>query len=172
MSLTRRRSVARGAVAAALGLAAGAPWLVVGAGAAAATPGSASLGGHCTTMAGAGSAQCRRSPAPATPMSGPRAVAARDPSQAIGFADFAAGYSIYRLVSATEDQRRCRLQPTCSLFAARAARRFGLLRGLLMGLARAQMAHTDQDGLLPRAVASDGKFIYLDPVDRWIHGAL
>jgi hypothetical protein len=75
-------------------------------------------------------------------------------------------------VSATDEHRRCRLQPTCSLFAARAARRFGLLRGLLMGLARSQMSHGDQDGFLPRALASDGQFIYLDPVERWIHGDL
>jgi hypothetical protein len=60
------------------------------------------------------------------------------------------------------------LQPTCSLFAAQAARRLGFWRGLLMGLARAQMAHTDQDGLLPRALASDGQFIFLDPVERWL----
>ena len=86
----------------------------------------------------------------------------------IGFVDFAAGYSIYRLISAPDEQRRCRLQPTCSLFAAKAARRFGLLRGLLMGFARAQMSHAD----LPRALASDGKFIFLDPVERWIHEPL
>jgi hypothetical protein len=54
----------------------------------------------------------------------------------------------------------------------RAARQLGLLRGLLMGFARSQMSHTDQDGFLPRALASDGQFIYLDPVERWIHGDL
>lgn len=116
----------------------------------------------CTMMAGAGHATCRSVIAPVTPV-------ARDP---LGFADFAAGYSIYRLISATDQQRRCRLQPTCSLFAAQAARRFGLLRGLLMGFARAQMSHSDQDGLLPRALASDGKFIFLDPVERWMHEPL
>jgi hypothetical protein len=126
------------------------------------------LGGRCVTMVGAGNGACR-SPVvlPRAPAASPIA-AAPDP---IGFADFAGAYSIYRLVSATDDHRRCRLQPTCSLFAARAARQLGLLRGLLMGFARAQMSHDDQDGFLPRALGSDGRFIYLDPVERWLHGA-
>lgn len=124
--------------------------------------------GHCTMMAGAGHAVCR---VPRAPIATPPAGAFVSAPDRIGFADFAGGYSIYRLISATDEQRRCRLQPTCSLFAARAARRFGLLQGLLMGFARAQMSHSDQGGLLPRAIASDGRFIYLDPVERWIHGA-
>ena len=168
MSRVRRRSVAV-VTSASVGLAAAA-WLLLVA-VAAATPSPGSLAGRCTTMAGAGRAQCRRS-GPGTPAPGPDTVDARDAPARIGFADFGGGYSVYRLVSATEGQRRCRLQPTCSLFAARATQRFGLLRGLLMGLARAQMEHADQDGLLPRAVASDGKFIFFDPVERWIHGAL
>jgi hypothetical protein len=40
-----------------------------------------------------------------------------------------------------------------------------------MGLARAQMSHSDQDGLLAGTVASDGELIFFDPVERWIHGA-
>ena len=124
-----------------------------------AAPGPSGLGGGCVAMRGAGVAGCR-----------PGAAQRGDPGpEMFGYADFAAGYSLYRLVSATEPQRRCRLQPTCSLFAARAARRFGLLRGLLMGLARAQMEHSDQGGLLPRAVAPDGQFIYFDPPARWDH---
>jgi hypothetical protein len=128
-----------------------------------------SLGGRCLMMAGAGHATCR-SPAPPVAEPSP-AVAAPAPNR-VGFADFAGAYSVYRLVSATDEHRRCRLQPTCSLFAVRAARQLGLLRGLLMGFARSQMSHTDQDGFLPRALASDGQFIYLDPVERWIHGDL
>ncbi len=134
----------------------------------AATPSAAvaapALGGGCLMMAGAGHGVCRP-----TSIAPPVPVAAAD---RIGFADFAGAYSIYRLVSATDAHRRCRLQPTCSLFAARAARQLGVLRGLLMGLARSQMSHTDQDGFLPRALASDGQFIYLDPVERWLHGEL
>jgi hypothetical protein len=167
MSVARQSSVAV-ITAISVGLAA----VGVVAPAVAAPPKSESLAGRCTTMAGAGRAQCRGSSVVPSATGGPRAVSARAVSEPIGFADFGAGYSIYRLVSATQGQRRCRLQPTCSLFAARAAQRFGLLRGLLMGLARAQMEHADQDGLLPRAVASDGKFIFFDPVERWIHGAL
>jgi hypothetical protein len=133
--------------------------VALGAAAAVAAPDATSLGGACVVMRGAGVARCRA----AQPR---RETLASDN---FGYADFAAGYSLYRLVSATDQQRRCRLQPTCSLFAARAARRFGLLRGLLMGLARAQMEHSDQGGLLPRAVASDGQFIYFDPIQRWDH---
>ena len=121
-----------------------------------------SLAGRCVMMAGAGHAACRvaGNASPAVP-------AAR-----FGYADFAGGYSLYRLLSTTDgDHRRCRLQPTCSLFAAQAARQLGLLRGLLMGLARAQMSHSDQGGVLPSAVASDGQFVFLDPVRRWLHGA-
>jgi putative component of membrane protein insertase Oxa1/YidC/SpoIIIJ protein YidD len=129
-----------------------------------------SLGGRCLMMAGAGHATCR-SPVPRALGSSAPAVAP-PASDHIGFADFAGVYSVYRLVSATNEHRRCRLQPTCSLFAARAARQLGLLRGLLMGLARSQMSHSDQGGVLPSALASDGQFIYLDPVERWIHGDL
>ncbi len=130
--------------------------------------------GRCTMMAGAGHATCRVPAAPVAPShtGEPTGDASGGVRARPGFADFAAGYSIYRLISATDQQRRCRLQPTCSLFAAQAARRFGLLRGLLMGFARAQMSHSDQDGFLPRALASDGKFIFLDPVERWIHEPL
>ena len=123
-----------------------------------------SLAGRCLMMTGAGHGACRGASPP------PVAGAPAPPSDRIDFADFAGGYSIYRLVSATDQYRRCRLQPTCSLFAARAARQLGLLRGLLMGFARAQMSHSDQDGFLPRKLGSDGNFIYLDPVERWIHG--
>jgi hypothetical protein len=124
---------------------------------------SPSLGGRCLMMTGAGHGACRGDSPPVVRAPAPS-------SDRIDFADFAGGYSIYRLVSATDQYRRCRLQPTCSLFAARAARQLGLLRGLLMGFARAQMSHSDQDGLLPRELGSDGNFIYLDPVERWIHG--
>ncbi|HET6146023.1 MAG TPA: membrane protein insertion efficiency factor YidD [Polyangia bacterium] len=140
------------------------------------------LGGRCLLMAGAGHAVCRSppvvwppppvgvAPAPAG-LSGHAARAATSRARlAIGFADFAAAYSLYRLLSATDSHRGCRLQPTCSLFAAQAARRFGFWRGLLIGLARAQMEHGDQGGWLPRALASDGDFIFLDPVERWIPG--
>lgn len=125
-------------------------------------------------MTGAGHGACR-SPAPVVRAGSPPVVgvAPSTPTPTrIDFADFAGAYSIYRLVSATDDNRRCRLQPTCSLFAARAARQLGLLRGLLMGFARAQMSHSDQDGFLPGVLGSDGNFIYLDPVERWIHGDL
>jgi hypothetical protein len=174
--MTRARPRWIGCAALALGL------VVVGA----AAPVSAepsSLAGHCLRMTGAGRAACRSTlPPSSASASAPALVARASPDVAasaapgsspapVGFADFAAGYSLYRLVSATEGQRRCRLQPTCSLFAARAARRFGLLRGLLMGLARAQMAHSDQDGFLTRAVASDGRFIFLDPVELWVDRA-
>jgi hypothetical protein len=124
------------------------------------------LGVPCLMMAGAGHAGCRTTSL--TPLSRRPGEAAPEP---IGFADFAAGYSLYRLVSATDPHRACRLQPTCSLFAAQAARRVGWWRGLLMGLARAQTAHTDQDGFLLRALAPDGQFIFLDPVDRWLRRA-
>ena len=133
-----------------------------------------SLTGRCLMMTGAGHGACR-SPAPVVRAASPLLAAAAAPIRSadrIDFADFAGAYSIYRLVSATDDHRRCRLQPTCSLFAARAARQLGLLRGLLMGFARAQMSHSDQDGFLPRVLGSDGNFIYLDPVERWIHGDL
>jgi membrane protein insertion efficiency factor YidD len=131
-----------------------------------------SLGGRCLRMTGAGHGVCP-SLAPAVRGASPPVAAAAPPAPAssrIDFADFAGAYSIYRLVSATDEHRRCRLQPTCSLFAARAARQLGLLRGLLMGFARAQMSHSDQDGFLPRVLGSDGNFIYLDPVESWIHG--
>jgi hypothetical protein len=145
-------------------------WVGLTAGAAVAAPRAPSLGGRCLMMDGAGHGVCRSPPVIA---SGgvPRAAAAPPAADRIELADFAGAYSIYRMVSATDEHRRCRLQPTCSLFAARAARQLGLLRGLLMGFARAQMSHDDQDGFLPRALASDGNFIYLDPVERWIHGA-
>jgi len=118
-------------------------------------------------MSGAGHGACRPAAPPVVALPAPAPTSAR-----VDFADFAGAYSIYRLVSATDDHRRCRLQPTCSLFAVRAARQLGLLRGLLMGFARAQMSHSDQDGFLPRVLGSDGNFIYLDPVERWIHGDL
>jgi hypothetical protein len=148
---------------------------------------------RCLVMSGAGHPICRRAPdAPPPTLATPPGVAAparafspalalspastpvlspapAPPAARFGFADFGGAYALYRLVSATNDYRRCRLQPTCSLFAAQAARRFGLLRGLLMGLARAQMSHSDQGGLLPRELASDGQFIFLDPVERWLH---
>jgi putative component of membrane protein insertase Oxa1/YidC/SpoIIIJ protein YidD len=127
----------------------------------------ASLGGRCLTMGGAGHAVCRSASPPVRTGS----VPVRPARTAITFADFAGAYSLYRLISATDAHRGCRLQPTCSLFAAQAARRFGWWRGLLLGLARAQMAHDDQGGFLPAAVASDGELIFLDPVERWIHGA-
>jgi putative component of membrane protein insertase Oxa1/YidC/SpoIIIJ protein YidD len=133
-----------------------------------------SLAGRCLMMAGAGHAGCRRAAgsasapiAPTTPAPAP----APAPAPGFGYADFAGAYSLYRLVSATDGHRRCRLQPTCSLFAAQAARQLGLLRGLLMGLARAQMSHSDQGGVLPPSVASDGQFVFFDPVRRWLHGA-
>ena len=132
-----------------------------------------SLGGRCLMMGGAGHAVCRPlSPTvPTLPTSPPTPPGGAPARAAIGFADFAGAYSLYRLVSATDAHRGCRLQPTCSLFAAQAARRFGLWRGLLLGLARAQMAHDDQGGFLSAAVAPDGDFIFLDPVERWIRGA-
>ena len=127
----------------------------------------ASLGGRCLMMGGGGHSVCR---APSA-RSAPAASGGAPARAAIAFADFAGAYTLYRLVSATDGHRGCRLQPTCSLFAAQAAHRFGWWRGLLLGLARAQMAHDDQGGFLPAAVASDGGFIFLDPVERWIHGA-
>lgn len=124
---------------------------------------SESLTAHCLQMTAAGYPSCRHYPSSSS-------SAAPTPARPITSADFAGIYSLYRLLSATDPHRGCRLQPTCSLFAAQAVRRFGLLRGLLMGLARAQMAHTDQGDFLPRAPASDGRFIYLDPVERWLPG--
>jgi hypothetical protein len=120
--------------------------------------GGPDLGGRCMKMAGAGHAGCRAAAPPA-------------PAR-VGFGDLGGAYGIYRMIGRSDDHRQCRLQPTCSLFTAQAARRVGFWRGLLMGLARTQMSHSDQGGLLPASVASDGRFIYFDPVDRWIHGAL
>ena len=135
-------------------------------------------------MANAGHAVCRSSPAAsprpsagvaparaaAVPGGLPARAATTPARRGIGFADLAAAYSLYRLLSATDVHRGCRLQPTCSLFAAQAARRLGFWRGLLLGLARAQMEHGDQGGWLPRAVVSDGDFIFLDPLELWLPG--
>jgi hypothetical protein len=78
-------------------------------------------------------------------------------------------YRLYRSVNFGEGQRRCRLQPTCSYFAVQAIRRFGLIPGFFMGMARAQMEHSDQGGLLRSSVASDDRFIFHDSVEQWIH---
>jgi len=132
--------------------------------------GRASLVAGCLVMSGAGHATCRRrSLAAPTVAAAPRDGAGA--GAAAGISDLGGAYPVYRLLGGFGEHRRCRLQPTCSLFAAQAARRLGILRGLLMGLARAQMSHSDQDGLLPAAVASDGEMIFFDPVERWIHGA-
>ena len=124
----------------------------------------------CVAMGGAGHATCRRPSAFASASASAFASASAN-GLGDGVTDLGGAYSVYRLVSDTSGHRRCRLQPTCSLFAAQAARRLGILRGLLMGLARAQMSHSSQDGLLGQAVASDGELIFFDPVERWIHGA-
>ncbi len=129
----------------------------------------ASLRAPCLRMTGAGHASCATAVASAAGVGVSRRLDAAD---AIGLSDVAGAYSLYRLVSATEDHRGCRLQPTCSLFAVRAVRRAGLWRGLLMAFARPQMEHADQGGLLPRVLASDGDFIYLDPVERWLRAGM
>src|SRR4051812_10718334 len=51
-------------------------------------------------------------------------------------------YAFYRFANVGEGHRRCRLQPTCSLFTVRAVQKYGLLKGLLSGLARSQMEHS------------------------------
>ena len=78
-------------------------------------------------------------------------------------------YSFYRFMSQGSEHRRCRLHPTCSLFAARAISRYGLFRGGLMGLARAQMEHSDQGGYLRRDLGRDGYFLYPESFNNWEH---
>lgn len=41
------------------------------------------------------------------------------------------------------------------------------MTGLIWGLARMQMEHDDQGGYLHPVVASDGEFIYDDPISNW-----
>lgn len=110
---------------------------------------------RCLTSAGAGRVLCRAA-APAS---------AR--SSGVGAA-LGGAYVVYRSLNAVAGaHRRCRLEPTCSLFAVQAVERFGFWSGLLAGLARLQMEHGDQGGLLAPVLGSDGLFLYRDPVARW-----
>lgn len=68
----------------------------------------------------------------------------------------------YHWYSQLYPQRQCRLQPTCSLYFEQASERRGFFAGVLLGLARLQMEHSDQGGYLQPLVASDGLLIYLD----------
>lgn len=81
--------------------------------------------------------------------------------------DAFAPYVLYRTLTLGSTERRCRLHPTCSLFAMQAIQRYGLLQGALMGMARAQMQHDDHFGLLDSSVDADGLLIHDDPVSNW-----
>lgn len=76
-------------------------------------------------------------------------------------------YAVYRTITAGSTHRRCRLEPSCSLFAVQAAEKYGVLKGLFLGFARAQMQHDNQSGRLERDIGADGYFIYLDPIENW-----
>lgn len=80
--------------------------------------------------------------------------------------DLLGTYAVYRVVGRTSDVRRCRLTPTCSLFASQAFAADGWL-GLLLALARVQMEHGSQGGLLPARVGADDAYTYDDPLDSW-----
>ncbi len=77
-------------------------------------------------------------------------------------------YQFYRFLGARTAERRCRLQPTCSRFAVEAVAELGVIRGLFLGLARSQMEHSSQGGYLLPEMASDGRFIFVDPLATWI----
>jgi putative component of membrane protein insertase Oxa1/YidC/SpoIIIJ protein YidD len=81
--------------------------------------------------------------------------------------DFNSYFVLYRGFFSFHEYRKCRLQPTCSLFLVMAIKKYGLFNGLLKALARAQMEHSDQGGFLKNEIASDGQRIYLDPVELW-----
>jgi hypothetical protein len=78
-------------------------------------------------------------------------------------------YNFYRFINKGEGQRKCRLHPTCSHFALQSFNNFGILKGFVVALARPQMEHSDQGGLLKKSIASDDRYIFNDPVANWKH---
>ncbi len=73
---------------------------------------------------------------------------------------------LYRWLSAGDGHRQCRLHPTCSGFFVQATRQ-APWQGWLWTLARLQMEHGDQGGLLKSQIASDHLWVYSDPVKLW-----
>ena len=76
--------------------------------------------------------------------------------------------AFYRLLSAGDEHRQCRLHPTCSGFLISAWQTDGPI-AFLWTAARIQMEHSDQDGFLHRRLASDGLWIYDDSAQLWEH---
>jgi putative component of membrane protein insertase Oxa1/YidC/SpoIIIJ protein YidD len=75
-------------------------------------------------------------------------------------------WGLYRTLGRSE-VRRCRLQPTCSLFAVQAVRLRGPFWGAVVTLARVQMEHGAQGGFLVPRPWIDGGLVYFDPVSAW-----
>lgn len=76
-------------------------------------------------------------------------------------------YYVYRHYFRHAPYRRCRFQPTCSLFALRSIEKDGFFVGFSKSIARAQISHSHHFNTLSINFFDDGKHIFYDPIDNW-----
>ena len=76
-------------------------------------------------------------------------------------------YYVYRHYFRHTPYRRCRFQPTCSLFAIRSIEKDGFFVGFFNAITRAQISHSHHFNTLRINFFDDGKHIFYDPIDNW-----
>lgn len=101
---------------------------------------------------------------------GPYGVTALEKNSANRFQGWGKRHDLfvtYRWIKSGHTERKCLLVPTCSKFAVDAVEKKGPIKGVLMGLARAQMLHDSQDGFLMPVGFDGDQELYADPVENW-----